>query len=292
MYKEIAIDPACMGEFDYYQLLKLQFGFDKGRYVSADIKSWADEAFHIVKESDLPDVKKKSVKHFLNQVKSGQVSDTFLLTNERKSIKAQPWREWWKAQSELRAFSVSVSKTCEDSIIYDDILNGCDQWEVSPSISVERNSALAIVKAIKPLIYLSEEITLVDPYFTFESKNKTLIELLKVVSQCSVKKFTVVTSMGSPDVKGIYSKEFKSLKISLSSFDWIIVDDKFFHDRYLLTHIGAVKAGHGFMTEIEKGTPADMLNLNIVSKKEANRTSKEIESITKTNKATIHKLID
>ncbi|TOL27686.1 hypothetical protein CGI00_23505, partial [Vibrio parahaemolyticus] len=66
MYKEVAFDPSCMGSMEYYGLVKQHFGYDHGRYISADIRSWAREAIQYVKTSGLQPVKQQSIKNYLN----------------------------------------------------------------------------------------------------------------------------------------------------------------------------------------------------------------------------------
>lgn len=82
MYKEIAFDPECMAEYEYYGLLKQNFGFEKGRYVIASKKEWAKEAFQAVKASEISPVKKKSVTNYLNnlQKEKNEIYSSFLLT--------------------------------------------------------------------------------------------------------------------------------------------------------------------------------------------------------------------
>jgi predicted DNA-binding ArsR family transcriptional regulator len=278
MYKEIAIDPACMADYSYYILLKREFGFDKGRYLAADIKAWARAAFQFAKGSDISPNKKKSVTNFLNKVQRGKVSNTFLLVKDREAIKEPSWEEWWATQSAHRNFSASLSESgIARCINHDAVLDRCDEWEIPPSISVKRDSAVGIVAAIEPLLYLSKEITIVDQYFRL-TDNETLIELFKVLEHCYATKLTVVTSMGNPNIKASYLRDLQTLNTRSISFNWIKAPNKYFHDRYLLTDIGALKAGHGFMTEIKKGIHSDMLNINFVSQDEAQRTHQEINN--------------
>jgi len=60
MYQEVAFDPKCLSEYHYYGLLKSEFGFEKGRYISAPIKEWVREAYKAVKTSPLIQPNKKS----------------------------------------------------------------------------------------------------------------------------------------------------------------------------------------------------------------------------------------
>ena len=278
MYKEVAIDPKCMAEYIYYVLVKREFGFDKGRYAAADVKQWAREAFQIVKKSDMQTIRKKSVTNFLNRVQRGMESERFLLASDRKLIKGDDWNSWWVAQMKHRPFSASVSESdLEGTINHDAILDDCQQWKVPPSVSVDR-SAEDIVSPIESLIYISREVLLVDQFFRF-SDNNTLLELFKMLSVSPVTKFTVVTSMDTVNIQQVYEREYKALNIHSIMFNWIKAPARYFHDRYFVSDVGAVKAGHGFMPEVKKGIHADKLNINIVSIDEAQGVKQSLAEV-------------
>jgi len=173
----------------------------------------------------------------------------------------------------------------QDTINHDAILDDCPQWKVSPSISVERN-AHDIVRPVESLINISREIVLVDQYFRF-SGNNTLVELFKILSMGSVTHFTVVTSMKTLNIQQAYEREYKSLNTSSVAFDWVEAPDKYFHDRYLISDVGAVKAGHGFMPEIKKGIHADKLNINIVSSDEAQGVKQSLAKLLENDAASV-----
>lgn len=268
MYKEVALDPACMAEYHYYALIKREFGFDKGRYAAAEVKEWAKAAVKFVKDSDLQPVKKSSIKTFLNRVQRGKESSTFLLAGDRKAVAGIDWNTWWNAQQQVRGFSVSISDGgVEGAVSHDEILEGCEQWEIPASTSVER-SAEDIIGVLDPLLLMSKEVILVDQYFRL-SKNGSLEELVRLLNGSSVSSLTIVSSMGTPNAQQVYAREYKPLNNRGFKFVWINAPDKYFHDRYVVTDIGALRAGHGFMPEIKKGTHADKLNFNLISKEEA-----------------------
>lgn len=92
MYKEVAFDPSCLRSFEYYSLLKQQFGFDKGRYVAADRKAWAREAMCVVKQAGFTVVREQSIKNYLNKLARSRGWDEFLLAPDRKKITTSPGR--------------------------------------------------------------------------------------------------------------------------------------------------------------------------------------------------------
>lgn len=290
MYKEVAIDPKCMAKIEYYYLLKRDFGFNEGRYVVADIKQWAKTAFQIAKCSDIPPAKKKSVTNFLNKVQRGKITDTFVLTQDRKVIQESIWEEWRTNQSDHRKFSTSVSESrIFGCLNHDAIIEGCDEWKIPKSILIKRTSAVDIVATIEPLLYLSKELTLIDPYFRLFD-NKTLAELFKVLQRNSVIKLTVVSTVDNPDYQKTYDDNYKQLNTRSISFRWVKVQNGSFHDRYLLTDVGAIAAGQGFMTAQEKGVSSDKLEMNLVDKKVAQERLQDVETAIKEKKAVVFEL--
>ena len=284
MYKEVAIDPSCMADYHYYALLKQAFGFEKGRYVSADRNEWANEAFQVVKKSDIQPVKKKSVTNFLNKLKKDKTREIFLLADLRKDIKVKPWNEWFKQQEGLRKFSLCLSESGgADFVNHDGILEDCIPWRLPPSVSIKRE-AKEIIATLEPLIYLSKELIIVDQYFRL-SKNKTLDELLETLRVCNVSKLTIVTGKETASLEQVFNREYKSK--NTVSFTWIKAPDKYFHDRYFISDVGAVKAGHGFMPEVVKGIHADDLNINLVSRDEAQGVRDSLDKVLASGKAVV-----
>ena len=271
MYKEVSFDPSCMGSMEYYCLVRQHFGYDHGRYISADAKEWAKEAIKSVKQSGLQPVKQKSIKNYLNKLAMSKGRDAFHLTADRQGIVKNTWLTWHNTQIGLRPFSFAVSESSEiECIGIDDINDGCDDWYLSRSISIDRH-AKNIVDAVMPLIKISKTITIIDPYFIL-ADNRTLIELMSACQLYGVTDITVVTSMETLSASQLYNKYYQNINTKNISFRWIKAPDKFFHDRYFITDVGAIRSGQGFMEGDIKGSHADKANLNIIGKDEADRT--------------------
>lgn len=278
MYKEVAFDPSCMGSLEYYGLVRQHFGYDHGRYISADVKVWAKEAMQYVKQSALQPVKQKSIKNYLNKLVTSKRHDGFHLADDRIGVAEDLWVNWRNTQVGIRPFSFSVSESKEkDCISVDDINDGVDVWVTSRTISVERN-ANDIVDALLSLIEISNTITIIDQYFRL-TKNSTLAELMSRCSDLGIENITVVTSMETPSATQIYNREYKKINSSGMRFSWLKAPDKFFHDRYFITNVGAIRSGQGFMPDVKKGTHADMANLNIIGSGEVDRTLADLDSL-------------
>lgn len=287
MYKEVAFDPSCMADIEYYNLVKQHFGFEKGRYISAEIKSWAREAMAVVKESDLKPVRKQSVKNYLNKLGRSKSSEEFLLTRDRQVVTAGRWQDWADEQRRIRRFTCTISDGVgEDVINIDRINDGCVEWDVPASISVERGNPSDIIAALAPLFVLSNCITIIDPYFRL-SGNPVLGGLLHVISATSVRSLRIVTTMNPPNIQDVYDRELRGRNISNVYFEWIRAPDRYFHDRYVITDAGAVRSGQGFMVDLEKGTHSDLANINIIGRDEAYRTLHELGKLLGDGRATV-----
>ncbi len=290
MYKEVAFDPSCMADIEYFNLVKQHFGFEKGRYISAETKSWAREAMALVKAAKLQTIKEKRVTNYLNKLgkstKNGRLLLGFLLARDRQGIPSPCWQEWLEEQQKIRHFSCTVADTAgTDRIDIDQINDDCEQWNVPASVSVTRNPQ-DIVDALYPLLILSDQLTVVDQYFRL-SQNPVLARLFTALSSTSVRALRVATSMDTADIQGVYDRNYRALNRSNIHFEWIKAPDRYFHDRYVITEVGAVRSGQGFMADVTKGTHSDLANINIIGQDEAARTLHELGQLLSDNRAAI-----
>ncbi len=279
MYKEVAFDPRCMSEIEYYNLLKQHFGFEKGRYISADRKSWAREAMCHVKASSLKDVRKKSVTNYLNKLVMSKRSNEFHITNDRKTIHKDIWEDWFNEQLMIRRFSCTITENnaCDAHINIDQVNDNHESWCVPASMSIPR-TADDIITTLYPLIILSENITIIDQYFRLIG-NAVLVKLFNEIRATSVRSLRVVTSMDTPNIEDVYTHNYLALNDSNVRFEWVKAPVTFFHDRYVISEVGALRSGVGFMAGSERGAHADLANINIISQDEASRTLEELERI-------------
>ncbi|MGP0150973.1 hypothetical protein [Pseudomonas oryzihabitans] len=284
MYKEVALNPSCLSGFEYYSLLKQQFGFDKGKYISADRRAWAQEAMIAVKQAGLSAIREQSIKNYLNKLPRSRERDEFLLAPDRQDVQSENWSSWLDSQARIRSFDFTISESAHNGAIdINAINNGHPGWSVPASLSVPR-SAVAIVEAMGGLLRLSTEIILIDPYFRL-SENQTLFELLRQLQRTSVRSMCVVSTINSASPHQVYQREYLATNGRGVGFAWVVAPGQFFHDRYLLTDAGAVRAGHGFMSDVVKGVHADLLNLNLISVEEAERTKQSLKSLLEAGRA-------
>lgn len=172
----------------------------------------------------------------------------------------------------------------ENSLDIDAINNGQPEWGVPVSLSVSR-TAESIVGAVRSLLRLSTEVILIDPYFRL-SGNQAFSELVIALQDTLVRSVCIVSTINARDPQRVYEREYRTVNGKGVALEWVVAPDQYFHDRYLLTDVGAIRAGHGFMSDVAKGTHSDQLNLNLIGTDEARRTFDALQNLLGEGRAT------
>lgn len=285
MYKEVAVDPACMADSDCFFALREQFGFEKGRYLVADRQHWLNDAMAAVKAAqsadELKPVLAKTIKSWLNKARGKvELKDRQILLPLNREIDPEVpiWNDWWLGQQSIRKFDVSIAPAPNPPLAYDFTqLSSVQDWQISPSYSVDRTVA-DIVAALEPLLRISREVWLVDNYFNLGS-NQVLAALIRTAATVGCTQLRVITACDCASPEAVWTREYESLVSDTFKCEWVKVPDKFFHDRYLITDTGAVKAGHGFAEATPKGTAADKVSLGYCSFEEAHTVKQQIQTL-------------
>lgn len=278
MYKEVTIDPECFSDYSYYTLLKKDFGFEKGRYLSIPVKSWVKEAVQAVKSSDIGDVKQQSIKRYLNQLQQGKISDLVLLTDKRKDIacdKVEQWLRWYPEQEGYRAFSAKLSEKKQAGYIdHTEVLEEHPNWNISPTLQVLRTTT-DLVTALEPIVALSNKIIIVDSYFRFAS-NPTLLKLLECAITNNIKSIEIITSMDTVNHQSVFDNQYRQLVGQFPKIEIFKIQRGLIHDRYFITDCAAIKSGQGFSADVIKGIPADYASFNLASIKECEHVMTQV----------------
>ncbi|NMR24028.1 hypothetical protein HH219_00450 [Pseudoalteromonas sp. NEC-BIFX-2020_015] len=290
MYQEIAFDPRCLAEFHYYGLLKTEFGFEQGRYIIAPVRKWAREAYKAAKESEqLKPVRKKSITTYLNKLQKQKNSSFIVLPNYRKYIDKGSWIDWCEDQMVLAPFKNVISEHFTDALSFNDILERDQRWQITPTVTVDKNAA-DIVAIIKPLIKLGGDIIIVDQYFRL-TNNKVLDGILAEINKSDcITSIKLVTGINTANPKHTFIKQYQNKYSHLPPFELIVAPERFFHDRYIITSFGSIKAGHGFSEAVEQGTQADKLSINLCGKNEADEALDWVFKVVNDGKAKCFRL--
>ena len=286
MYQEVAFDPECLSEYHYYGILKSEFGFEKGRYIVAPIKQWAKDAFQAAKNSDqLKPVKKKSITNYLNKLKKSKVEHSLILPKYRALVNGDNWNDWCQKQIDVAPFNSIISENFNNAISYDDLIDGDARWVISPTVRVRKNAA-EIISVIKPLIALGGILTIVDQYFRLVDNEVLASILSEINSNDSIKAIKLVTSIETNNPIQVYNDTYAARYPNVPKFELIVSPERFFHDRYIISTLGSIKAGHGFSEGIEQGTQADLLSVSLCGNEEAKDTLIWVSKMVEEDKAT------
>jgi len=211
--------------------------------------------------------------------------DEFFTAPDRPKGDHKLWSAWLDNQLQVRPFDVTISEPAQDGRLdIDSINDGHQEWSVPASLSVPRE-AKAIVGSVLGLLRLSSEVTLIDPYFYLPG-NKTLSEIFIALQGTSVRTVRVVSSVNPQNPQQVYQREYLKLNNRGVGLEWVVAPKIHFHDRYLITDVGAIRVGHGFVEDIVKGIHADYLNINIIGIVEAQRTLQSLQILLDEERAT------
>lgn len=279
MYKEVAFDPQCLSEYYYYGLLKSSFGFEKGRYVIAPVREWAREAFLAVKNAqNIQPVKKKSIINFLNKLQKEKQKNIILLPKHRENIGGANWLEWLLKQDAHLPFDSIISERIDNAIDYDKVIDGDENWHI-PSTTRIKKTSTDISMMISPLLRFGGHLYIIDQYFSLAS-NPVLVGIFQLIQSFqSITRITLVTSVKTLNPHATFESEYADLFDYLPKFEIVQTKERIFHDRYIISENGAIKAGHGLSESKTKGTQADKLSISLCGQEESQETIGWIETV-------------
>lgn len=268
MFKEIAMDPECMSDTDYYHLVKRDFGPEEGRYLVADLKPWARDAKRALdKDNKLDRMKKHGIMEFLIGIQKGKDVEGLIFPEFRRSVRQKDdrWDAWIDKQNELGRFSTIISKRARKGwISHEDILERCDAWKVRNSFSVEKDVKV-IVDTMDVILRISKEVLLEDRFV--EPDNPIVKEIIKRASRINIRSVVIVSSKvrkwrggnesdpvnnvkWARENQDLVKNEFSTLynvpDDSNMSIILIIAPEKYFHARFFTTDRGSILLDQGF----------------------------------------------
>lgn len=288
MYKEIALDPQCMSEYHYYGLLKTCFGYEKGRYVIAPTFEWTKLAYESVKNSSMSPIKRKSVSNFLNKLRTTKSNDYILLPKGREIIDYNlfsNWSEWVLKQRDIKDLCIVSEREIANAINYDQIIDSHPLWKVSPTLLIQK-TVPQIACAISGVIVFSNELYIIDQYFRLAG-NKVLNEIFKMTQEFKeIKKIVLVTSIETKEPEIVFEREYINQFNYIPKFMLVVALPKYFHDRYIISDRAALKSGHGFSEDKNKGTQADLLSISFAGEAECKETKSWVYKAIQDGKAT------
>lgn len=178
-----------------------------------------------------------------------------------------------------------TSESFSESINFEDILDQNPNWVLSPTLQINKN-ACEIITVIEPLLKFGGEVTIVDQYFSL-ANNPVLDAVLSVIqNNQSINTIRLVTSINPNNPVQIFNNDYLGKYPDLPQFELIVAPGKFFHDRYAITSLGAIKSGHGFSEGVEQGAQSDHLSISLCGIEEADSTLGWVDTVIEKGKAT------
>lgn len=290
MYREVAFDPRCLAQYEYYSLLKQGIGFETGRYVVAPLKEWLSEAFAAAKNStELAPIKRQSVKQFLNKMLKEHGSKRVLLPKYRPIINESDWHNWYHAQEQFQEFDAVVSERIDAALTHDHILENHHKWYIPPTIRIDKQVS-SILTVIGGLMRFGGAITIIDQYFRFAT-NDVLHAIFDVFnSNKSITSLTIVTSVTTLNPQVVFDNEYKCRYPEIPKLKLVVAPERFFHDRYMMSNYGALKSGQGFADGVAMGAQSDKLNIGLCGYVEYLETLGDLKALIDDGRATVYEL--
>ncbi len=160
---EYAVEPAAIGaDWTTFKDLIDRFGADKGRLISRLPKKWEKKVIQAAKDSDVPDVRMKSIVERLHGAKYKVVHSNRAYDHEADWID-NALRE--HAKRSFRAIICNdVANACMEALSPDDCFDDHPLFNAPISQDVARTPD-DIAGALVLLAAVAQEIDIVDPYF-------------------------------------------------------------------------------------------------------------------------------
>ncbi len=268
MFYEYAIDPEILSNYEECKQFFLSFQSRPQHLISDAPRNWARQALNhintIPHEQCLP-ARKKALKGLLAVL----VKDN-LTKNRPVNRENQNWLDCVVEEHQRFPFSALFgTDALQDPVpcysFSDLVFDSPDCWS-NEQQHVER-VADEMVSHIRPLLYISKTIQLVDPHIRFIEpgwgRYKGIIkELLENLHTYNFGRGINVLEIHTSDKYGNMSQELHdkaygwlNAGVCIKVFHW---PEKEVHDRFVLTDVGGINFGHG-LDEFAEGRSAEVL---------------------------------
>ncbi len=250
MNEEFALDPDVASRIAEFRLLLSKFGFYEGRFIARFPRRWIALALEAIADQDL----RQRVQVLLERAK-GRV----FLPSGREFDSAMPWIENAIKQHSREPFHRVISTEKRPGVAHFDELDPAD-FPGSRDARIV-GSVDNIKKTLKPLLRLSGNLVLVDPYFKpwEENTKRLLTEVIReslLDNRCIAFKAFVSEKEWHDEVDraGPLLDSVLPANIFGGKLDFSIVVCRDFgtttrlHSRYLFSEKGGVRLDKGLQT--------------------------------------------
>jgi hypothetical protein len=258
MFKEFAIEPSLMAEWESFRELRDKFGIFQGRFI-ADFprKKWKKMVASLLAESAKGDHPVRNSATMLAWLQSQDARrDTRFSRRHGPYDDSQSWViNALAAQDRFDAFITTAETQSDKSITWDEMtpISEHPLFTVNTQPRVARRGS-ELLQVIKPLLGLSTQVRWVDRYLSPDRDQlETVLDCLQWIRQESIPIKGFELHLGGQDVDfRIQQQNYRrvlgdsipdGLKISLHW--WAASSTENIHPRFVLTDIGGLQFDHG-----------------------------------------------
>lgn len=268
IFKEVAIEPAYLSNWDRVRLIIDQCGFDHGRLISEFPRNWQWKVFENC--AGCAPVEKKRIEEYLRGATPKLV---------RRGRVYCDHKDWiWNAREEhrrLRFFAVVTNDPCPGQrgfIHGPDVHAGHAEWAVPLDLVIGRQTRLMAECAVE-LLKEAREVIFVDPHFEAKAAfTKPLCELLRLALEGkSVTRIEYHLESAATrehfegKLHGLLQFLPPGIPCPLRFLRWRSFDQPprdAMHPRYILTDVGGLQYDYGLC----EGNDGETTDVRIVAK--------------------------
>ena len=263
MLYEYAVDPNLLSEFSNCHLIFANFELERGKLIAAVPRDWKHEASEAIKRMERGPIERKKLQVKLEAFRGVCPNRPWIPHEWDKQN--ETWLEHVKSSQGYQPFAAILTSETSDAKVktykLDDLLiEPPDVWNAVTSCDVPRK-AKEIIDELMPLLRISKDITLIDPYLDPGKPyyRRVLRELMKRLWECNfkngVRKLTLHLS-NHLDNGYLKSELQKLIEDFPGEYKFVcrISSKDNMHDRFALTDIGGISLTIGF-DEAREGRP-------------------------------------
>jgi hypothetical protein len=274
MFSEYAVDPELLKDFSNLTFIRECFSPITGRLISDPFRDWRSESkanvYNAIRRSSYSPKKRKQIVRSLEKI-----IDSRSICKRPESIvdnrKELCWTKKILSNDSKYPFSAILSKK-EHETFYDPselVVREPVNWERhETNLLLVQREAIKIVDVMMPLLKLSSEITIIDPYFDISGPQtaNVLREIIRRKKEFNFGQGVRCVSLYMRDER--YNPD-------VLNADWIPkgflkakpIHKNRIHDRFLMTEHGCMQFGHG-LAEAKKSIKVNVIRVSLEKAKQ------------------------
>lgn len=264
MIRQYAIDPACIRSWDTFCRFMDQIGISHGRLIADLPARWPAELYRQLKASGLEEQDQNAWKRITERMARELFARKFIPREHATYRPEMPWIENAVTEHTRRPFDAIVAKCASPrSGIVDpaDVTEEHPRWRVARTQTIPM-TAKEIIGVIRPLLRVSREVLMIDPYlFCIDARAyraalswRHFATVRQLGAECKNRTMSVVEyhcgdcdgRLGPGDAAvQEFASNIRATFQSNLGFALCIWPKASLHNRMILTDVGGVIFGHG-----------------------------------------------